>query len=195
MEIVSEPDIRSPEEAVLYLRKLRSILRYLGTCDGNMEEGSLRCDANVSVRRVGDATLGTRCEIKNVNSMRFVARAIEYEAKRQVEILEAGGRIDQETRLFDAAGARRARCAPRRRRTTTATSPTPTCCRSSSRTRSSRGSRPACPSCRTTRRRASSQDYGLSAYDAGVLVAEAATADYFESRGHAAATPSRPPTG
>ena len=92
MEIVSEPDIRTPEEAVLYLRKLRSILRYLGTCDGNMEEGSLRCDANVSVRRVGDGELGTRCEIKNVNSMRFVARAIEYEAKRQVELLEAGGR-------------------------------------------------------------------------------------------------------
>ncbi len=91
MEIVSEPDIRTPEEAVLYLRKLRSILRYLGTCDGNMEEGSLRCDANVSVRRVGDGELGTRCEIKNVNSMRFVARAIEYEAKRQVELLEAGG--------------------------------------------------------------------------------------------------------
>src|SRR3954467_5128327 len=103
MEIVSEPDIRTPEEAVLYLRKLRSILRYLETCDGNMEEGSLRCDANVSVRRVGDEGLGTRCEVKNVNSMRFVARAIEYEAKRQVEILEAGGRIDQETRLFDSA--------------------------------------------------------------------------------------------
>ncbi len=106
MEIVSEPDIRTPEEAVLYLRKLRSILRYLETCDGNMEEGSLRCDANVSVRRVGDETLGTRCEVKNVNSMRFVARAIEYEAKRQVEVLEAGGRIDQETRLFDSAQGR-----------------------------------------------------------------------------------------
>jgi aspartyl-tRNA(Asn)/glutamyl-tRNA(Gln) amidotransferase subunit B len=103
MEIVSEPDIRSPEEAVLYMRKLRSILRYLGTCDGNMEEGSLRCDANVSVRRVGDTALGTRCEIKNVNSMRFVARAIEYEAKRQVELLESGQKVVQETRLFDAA--------------------------------------------------------------------------------------------
>ena len=103
MEIVSEPDMRTPEEAVLYLRKLRSILRYLGTCDGNMEEGSLRCDVNVSVRRVGDETLGTRCEIKNVNSVRFVARAIEYEAKRQVELLEDGGTIVQETRLFDPA--------------------------------------------------------------------------------------------
>ena len=101
MEIVSEPDARSAEEAVLAMRKLRSILRYLGTCDGNMEEGSLRCDANVSVRRPGDP-LGTRCEIKNLNSMRFVGRAVELEARRQIEVLEAGGTIEQETRLFDA---------------------------------------------------------------------------------------------
>ena len=102
MEIVSEPDLRSAEEAGAYLRKLRAILRYLGTCDGNMEEGSLRCDANVSVRRPG-APLGTRCEIKNVNSVRFVMQAIEYEARRQVELLEDGGTVAQETRLFDAA--------------------------------------------------------------------------------------------
>jgi aspartyl-tRNA(Asn)/glutamyl-tRNA(Gln) amidotransferase subunit B len=100
MEIVSEPDIRSPDEAAAYLRKLRSILRYLDTCDGNMEEGSLRCDANVSVRRPGEA-FGTRCEIKNLNSIRFVAQAIEYEARRQVELIEDGGTVDQETRLFD----------------------------------------------------------------------------------------------
>ena len=100
MEIVSEPDLRSAEQAVLYMRKLRSILRYLGTCDGNMEEGSLRCDANVSVRRPG-TPLGTRTEIKNLNSMRFVGRAIEHEARRQVELIEAGGRVEQETRLFD----------------------------------------------------------------------------------------------
>ena len=101
MEIVSEPDIRSAEQAVAFMRKLRSILRYLGTCDGNMEEGNLRCDANVSVRRPGDP-LGTRCEVKNLNSMRFVGRAIEHEARRQVDLLEAGGTIEQETRLFDA---------------------------------------------------------------------------------------------
>ena len=101
MEIVSEPDMRSAEEAAAYLRKLRSILRYLGTCDGNMEEGSLRCDVNVSVRRPG-APLGTRCEIKNVNSIRFVQQAIEYEARRQIAILEDGGTIAQETRLYDA---------------------------------------------------------------------------------------------
>jgi aspartyl-tRNA(Asn)/glutamyl-tRNA(Gln) amidotransferase subunit B len=102
MEIVSEPDLRSAEEAGLYLRKLRAILRYLGTCDGNMEEGSLRCDANVSVRRPGEP-YGTRCEIKNLNSVRHVMQAIEYEARRQVELLEEGGRVAQETRLFDVA--------------------------------------------------------------------------------------------
>ena len=101
MEIVSEPDLRSAEEAGLYLRKLRSILRYLGTCDGNMEEGSLRCDCNVSVRRP-DEPYGTRCEIKNLNSVRFVMQAIDYEAQRQIGILEEGGTIEQQTRLFDA---------------------------------------------------------------------------------------------
>jgi aspartyl-tRNA(Asn)/glutamyl-tRNA(Gln) amidotransferase subunit B len=101
MEIVSEPDLRSAEEAGIYLRKLRSILRYLGTCDGNMEEGSLRCDCNVSVRRPGEL-YGTRCEIKNVNSIRFVMQAIDYEAHRQIEIIEEGGTIAQQTRLFDA---------------------------------------------------------------------------------------------
>src|SRR3954452_4266133 len=102
MEIVSEPDLRSAEEAGLYLRKLRSLLRYLGTCDGNMEEGSLRCDCNVSVRHPGEP-YGTRCEIKNVNSVRFVMQAIEYEARRQIELIEEGGTIEQQTRLFDSA--------------------------------------------------------------------------------------------
>jgi aspartyl-tRNA(Asn)/glutamyl-tRNA(Gln) amidotransferase subunit B len=101
MEIVSRPDMRSSEEAAAFLRKLRSILRYLGTCDGNMEEGSMRADVNVSVRKPG-AALGTRCEIKNVNSMRFVAAAVEYEARRQIDVLESGGTIRQETRLFDS---------------------------------------------------------------------------------------------
>src|SRR5271154_1332592 len=102
MEIVSEPDLRSAEEAGIYLRKLRSILRYLGTCDGNMEEGSLRCDCNVSVRKPG-APFGTRCEIKNLNSVRFVMQAIEIEARRQIKIIEDGGAIAQQTRLFDTA--------------------------------------------------------------------------------------------
>ncbi len=101
MEIVSEPDIRSPYEAAEYVKKLRSLLRYVGSCDGNMEQGSMRCDANVSVRKAG-ALLGTRCEIKNVNSVKNIVKAIEYEAMRQVEVLESGGIIEQETRLFDA---------------------------------------------------------------------------------------------
>ena len=101
MEIVSEPDIRSPEEAGAYLRKLRQILRYIGTCDGNMEEGSMRADVNVSVRKPGETEYRTRCEIKNVNSIRFVMMSIEVEAQRQIEVWEAGGTVDQETRLFD----------------------------------------------------------------------------------------------
>jgi aspartyl-tRNA(Asn)/glutamyl-tRNA(Gln) amidotransferase subunit B len=100
MEIVSKPDMRSPEEAGAYVRKLRAILRYVGSCDGNMEQGSMRADVNVSVRKSGDP-FGTRCEIKNVNSVRFVQQAIEYEASRQVDIIENGGTVTQETRLFD----------------------------------------------------------------------------------------------
>ncbi|MFZ1886186.1 MAG: Asp-tRNA(Asn)/Glu-tRNA(Gln) amidotransferase subunit GatB, partial [Rhodoplanes sp.] len=102
MEIVSRPDLRSADEAKAYVGKLRTIMRYLGTCDGDMEKGSLRADVNVSVRRPGEP-LGTRCEIKNVNSLRFMGQAIDYEARRQIGILEDGGVIEQETRLFDAA--------------------------------------------------------------------------------------------
>ena len=101
MEIVSKPDLRSPNEVNAYIKKLRSIMRYLGTCDGNMQEGSLRADVNVSVRKDGDKKLGTRCEIKNVNSIKFMQMAIVYEAQRQVDLLESGKSIDQETRLFD----------------------------------------------------------------------------------------------
>ena len=101
MEIVSKPDLRSPEEVNLYIKKLRSIMRYLGTCDGNMQEGSLRADVNVSVRKLGTDKFGTRCEIKNMNSIKFMQMAIEYEANRQVDLLEEGGIVDQETRLFD----------------------------------------------------------------------------------------------
>lgn len=101
MEIVGKPDLRSPDEVAQYVKKLRSIMRYLNTCDGNMDEGSLRADVNVSVRKVGSSDLGTRCEIKNVNSIKFMQQAIEYEAKRQIEIIEEGGIINQQTRLFD----------------------------------------------------------------------------------------------
>lgn len=102
MEIVSAPDLRSPSEAAEYVKKLRNILRYIGSCDGDMEKGSLRCDANVSVRKVGEVNLGTRCEIKNINSFRNIAKAIEFEAQRQVDLIEGGGSVVQETRLFDA---------------------------------------------------------------------------------------------
>ncbi len=102
MEIVTEPDLRSPEETAEFVRKLRTLLRYIGSCDGDMEKGSMRCDANVSVRVLGDTKFGTRCEIKNINSIRNIMRAIEFEASRQVELLEAGGSVIQETRLFDA---------------------------------------------------------------------------------------------
>lgn len=102
MEIVSNPDMSSPFEASEYVKTIRAIVRSLGTCDGDMEKGNMRCDANVSVRKIGEKKLGTRCEIKNLNSMRNISRAIEFEAARQVEILENGGKIDQETRLFDA---------------------------------------------------------------------------------------------
>ena len=101
MEIVSKPDLRSPEEVSLYIKKLKSIMRYLGTCDGNMQEGSLRADVNVSVRKKGETNFGTRCEIKNVNSIKFMQMAIEYEANRQVDLIETGESVDQETRLFD----------------------------------------------------------------------------------------------
>ena len=101
MEIVSEPDIRSPQEAVEYMKKLRAILRYLGVCDGNMEQGSLRCDANISVRLINQTEFGTRTELKNINSFRFVEKALEYEIKRQIKVIESGGRIVQETRLWD----------------------------------------------------------------------------------------------
>jgi aspartyl-tRNA(Asn)/glutamyl-tRNA(Gln) amidotransferase subunit B len=103
MEIVSEPDIRSSQEAVEYIKKLRAILIYLGVCDGNMEQGSLRCDANVSVRPEGQKEYGTRAEIKNINSFRFVEKAIEYEIKRQIKLIEDGGKIIQETRLWDSS--------------------------------------------------------------------------------------------
>src|SRR5205085_9804944 len=101
MEIVSKPDIRSAEQAKAYVAKVRSILRYLGTCDGDMEKGSLRADVNVSVRKAGSQELGTRCEIKNMNSISFIGEAIEHEARRQIDVIEEGGTIDQETRLYD----------------------------------------------------------------------------------------------
>ncbi|MCH8154390.1 MAG: Asp-tRNA(Asn)/Glu-tRNA(Gln) amidotransferase subunit GatB [Proteobacteria bacterium] len=179
MEIVSEPDMRTAEEAGVYLRKLRSILRYIGTCDGNMEEGSLRGDVNVSVRRPGEA-LGTRTETKNVNSVRFVKQAIEYEAKRQVKVLEDGGEIVQETLLFDAdKGVTRAM-------------------RSKEEAHDYRyfpdpdllplvldpdwveELRRGLPELPDVKKKRFVADFGLSPYDAGILVDERETADFYE---------------
>ena len=180
MEIVSEPDIRTPDEAVLYVRKLRSILRYLGTCDGNMEEGNLRCDANVSVRRVGDMALGTRCEIKNVNSMRFVAKAIDFEARRQVELIEGGGAVEQETRLFDAQKGETRSMRGKEEAHDYRYFPDPDLLPIELEEAFIARIEAALPELPDDKKARFTTDYGLSPYDAGVLTAEAATADYFE---------------
>jgi aspartyl-tRNA(Asn)/glutamyl-tRNA(Gln) amidotransferase subunit B len=179
MEIVSEPDLRSAEEAGIYLRKLRSILRYLGTCDGNMEEGSLRCDCNVSVRHPGEP-LGTRCEIKNLNSIRFMMQAIEYEARRQVALIEEGGAVAQETRLYDSG---RGETRPMRSKENDYDYryfPDPDLLQlvlDSEWLNRLRAGLPELPDAKKARFIA---QYGLSAEDAEVLVAERATAEYFE---------------
>ncbi|HEV2302797.1 MAG TPA: Asp-tRNA(Asn)/Glu-tRNA(Gln) amidotransferase subunit GatB [Stellaceae bacterium] len=180
MEIVSEPDLRTPQEAGIYLRKLRSILRYLGTCDGNMEEGSLRCDANVSVRRPG-APLGTRCEIKNLNSIRFVVEAIEYEARRQIEILEAGGRIAQETRLFDSGRGVTRPMRSKEEAHDYRYLPDPDLLPLELDLQWVEGLRAQLPELPDAKKARFVGEYGLSAYDAEVLVAERATAEYFEA--------------
>ena len=180
MEIVSEPDLRSPEEAGAYLRKLRSILRYLGTCDGNMEEGSLRADVNVSVRHAGEP-FRTRCEVKNVNSIRFVMQAIEAEARRQIEVWESGGAVAQETRLFE----------PGRNLTRSMRSkedahdyryfPDPDLLPlvlDPDWVEALRADLPELPDAKRARL---VRDYGLPAYDAGVLVADQATAEFYET--------------
>jgi aspartyl-tRNA(Asn)/glutamyl-tRNA(Gln) amidotransferase subunit B len=179
MEIVSEPDVRSAEEAMLFMRKLRSILRYLGTCDGNMEEGSLRCDANVSVRRPGDP-LGTRCEIKNLNSMRFVARAIDHEARRQIELIEGGGEVAQETRLYDADKGETRAMRSKEEAHDYRYFPDPDLLPlelEEALIEAIRADLPELPDAKQAR---FVTDLGLSAEDAGVLVAEKASADYFE---------------
>jgi aspartyl-tRNA(Asn)/glutamyl-tRNA(Gln) amidotransferase subunit B len=180
MEIVTEPDIRSAEEAVLTMRKLRSILRYLGTCDGNMEEGSLRCDANVSVRRPG-APLGTRTEIKNLNSMRFVGRAIEHEARRQIELIEAGGQVEQETRLFDPDRGETRPMRSKEEAHDYRYFPDPDLLPLELEEAFIEELRAGLPELPDAKKARFVADLGLSAEDASVLVAEKASADYFEA--------------
>lgn len=180
MEIVSRPDIRSPAEAAAYVKKLRSILIALETCDGDMEKGNLRADVNVSVRRPGDE-LGTRCEIKNVNSFRFIQMAAEYEARRQIEILEGGGQIDQETRLFDASTGETRSMRSKEDAHDYRYFPDPDLLPlvlDEDLVSRIRGNMPELPDEKRERFVAS---YGLSPYDAGVLAADAEKANYFES--------------
>ena len=183
MEIVSKPDIRSSDEAKAYLTKLRTILRYLGTCDGNMDEGSMRADVNVSVRKPG-GEFGTRCEIKNVNSIRFVGQAIESEARRQIAILEEGGSIDQETRLFDPNKGETRSMRSKEDAHDYRYFPDPDLLPlefSQAYVDSLKSDLPELPDAKRSR---FIEDLGLSAYDASILIAEKATSDFFEKVAH-----------
>ncbi|HEY2708323.1 MAG TPA: Asp-tRNA(Asn)/Glu-tRNA(Gln) amidotransferase subunit GatB [Caulobacteraceae bacterium] len=180
MEIVSYPDMRSSDEAAAYVKKVRTILRYLGTCDGDMEKGNLRADVNVSVRKPG-GELGTRCEIKNVNSYRFIQAAIEHEARRQIEILEDGGKIDQETRLFDPTKGETRSMRSKEDAQDYRYFPDPDLLPLELDPAWVKRIQDSLPELPDDKRRRLMGQYGLSAYDSGVLVIEAARADYFEA--------------
>ncbi len=179
MEIVSKPDLRSSDEAKAYVTKLRSIVRYLGTCDGNMDEGSLRADVNVSVRRPGEA-FGTRCEIKNMNSIRFIGQAIEYEARRQIAILEDGGMIDQETRLYDAAKGETRSMRSKEEAHDYRYFPDPDLLPLEFDQAYVDALAEGLPELPDEKKNRLVESLGLSAYDASILVSEKAIADYFE---------------
>ena len=191
MEIVSRPDIRSPEEAVAYVKKIRTILIYLGTCDGDMEKGNLRADVNVSVCRAGNykkfkatgdfSHLGTRCEIKNVNSFRFISQAINYEARRQIEILEDGGKIVQETRLYDPTAGETRSMRSKEEANDYRYFPDPDLLPLELEQAWIDEIRANLPELPDDKRRRLMADYGLSQYDAVVLISEQAKADYFEA--------------
>jgi aspartyl-tRNA(Asn)/glutamyl-tRNA(Gln) amidotransferase subunit B len=180
MEIVSKPDMRSPEEAGAYVRKLRSILRYVGSCDGNMEQGSMRADVNVSVRRPGEP-FGTRCEIKNVNSVRFVMAAIEHEAARQVDIIESGGKIVQETRLFDPDKGETRSLRSKEEAHDYRYFPDPDLLPVELTDAFLAECRASLPELPDAKRRRYEQALGLPAYNAAVLTAEVETARWFEA--------------
>ncbi|HSD11422.1 MAG TPA: Asp-tRNA(Asn)/Glu-tRNA(Gln) amidotransferase subunit GatB [Candidatus Binatia bacterium] len=180
MEIVSKPDLRSADEAKAFVAKLRAILRYLGTSDGDMEKGNLRADVNVSVRKPG-APLGTRCEIKNVNSIRFIGQAIEHEARRQIEILEDGGRIEQETRLFDADKGETRSMRNKEEAHDYRYFPDPDLLPLELTAAYVEELRARLPELPDEKKRRFTREYGLSRYDADVLVAERETADFFEA--------------
>jgi len=180
MEIVSKPDLRSAEEAKAYVTKLRTILRYLGTCDGDMEKGNLRADVNVSVRRPGEP-LGTRCEIKNVNSIRFIGQAIEHEARRQVGIIEDGGAVDQETRLYDPGRGETRSMRSKEEAHDYRYFPDPDLLPLTFDQAFVDGLAAALPELPDAKKARFISAYGLSPYDASVLVAERESAAYFEA--------------
>jgi aspartyl-tRNA(Asn)/glutamyl-tRNA(Gln) amidotransferase subunit B len=180
MEIVSKPDLRSGDEAAAYLKKIRTILRYLGTCDGNMDEGSMRADVNVSVRKPS-ATLGTRCEIKNVNSIKFVAQAVEFEARRQIDVIEGGGQIRQETRLFDMRSGETRPMRSKEEAHDYRYFPDPDLLPlelDGAWIGEIKRTLPELPDVKKAR---FMSQYGLTGYDAGVLVQERTDADFFEA--------------
>jgi len=180
MEIVSEPDLRGPEEAAAYLRKMRSIVRYLGTCDGNMEEGSMRCDVNISVRPVGTSEFGTRNEVKNVNSIRAVQQAIEFEAARQVGVLEDGGSIQQATRLWDPNKGETRPMRDKEEAHDYRYFPDPDLLPLELRQDEVDQIRVSLPELPDPKKQRFMEQYELSPYDAGVLVAERGRADFYE---------------
>ena len=180
MEIVSKPDLRSSEDAKAFVAKLRTILRYLGTCDGDMEKGNLRADVNVSVRKPG-AALGTRCEIKNVNSIRFIGQAIESEARRQIEILEEGGSIEQETRLFDPNKGETRAMRSKEEAHDYRYFPDPDLLPLELDEKFVQSISASLPELPDEKKARFEKNYGLSAYDAGVLISERETAEYFEA--------------
>ncbi len=180
MEIVSKPHMRSSKQAQAYVTKLRTILRYLGTCDGDMEKGNLRADVNVSVRKPGDE-LGTRCEIKNVNSIRFIGQAIEVEARRQIDIIEGGGKIDQETRLFDPAKGETRSMRSKEEAHDYRYFPDPDLLPLELTQNFVDDLKQHLPELPDEKRARFVKDYGLSTYDANVLVAERESADFFEA--------------
>ncbi|SFM60826.1 aspartyl/glutamyl-tRNA(Asn/Gln) amidotransferase subunit B [Ectothiorhodospira mobilis] len=181
LEIVSEPDLRSAREAVAYMKKLHSLVRYLGICDGNMQEGSFRCDANVSVRPRGSDTFGTRTEIKNLNSFRFVERAIDYEVERQIDVLEGGGTVVQETRLFDPDQGETRPMRSKEEANDYRYFPDPDLLPLDIDAAFIEAVRATLPELPDEKKHRFMEQYGLSAYDAGVLTASREMADYFEA--------------
>jgi aspartyl-tRNA(Asn)/glutamyl-tRNA(Gln) amidotransferase subunit B len=181
LEIVSEPDLRSAKEAVAYLKKLHALVCYLGICDGNMQEGSFRCDANVSVRRRGEAKFGTRTETKNLNSFRFVEKAINYEIERQIDLLESGGTVVQETRLFNTDSGETRTMRSKEEANDYRYFPDPDLLPLVIEPAMIEAVRQRMPELPDAKRDRFVAQYGLSAYDAGVLTATRELADYYES--------------